>query len=148
MNSPEDLKIRTKRFAEDIVRLAEALPATRTGEILSRQIIRSATSVGANYRAACRARSRADFVSKLCIALEEADETGYWLEVMGDLNLVPAGKHRSYLAEASGLTAIFTSSIKTAKANKESGGFGSILRSQSSIYILQSSIPRPYRLEA
>ncbi len=120
MNTPEDLKIRTKRFAVDIVRLAEALPATRTGQILSKQIIRCATSVGANYRAACKARSRADFISKLCIALEEADETGYWLEVMGELNSNAAEKNRRYLEEASELTAIFTSSIKTTKATEVS----------------------------
>ncbi len=119
MITPEDLKTRTKRFAVSVVQLAESIPHSRTGEILSRQIIRSATSVGANYRAACIARSTADFISKLCVAQEEADETQYWLDVLLDLGQIPAENYSSRHAEARELTAILTSSIETAKANRE-----------------------------
>lgn len=124
MTNPEDLKDRTKRFAVDIVKMAEALPRTRTGEILGKQIIRSATSVGANYRAACRARSRADFISKLCVSQEEADETEYWLEVMFDLGQIAKDVYDPYHKEAGELTAILTASIKTAKANRQSDQMG------------------------
>ena len=76
----EELKKRTKDFALRIIKLVEYLPRTKTADVIGRQLLRSATSVGANYRAACRARSRADFVSKICVVEEEADESAYWLE--------------------------------------------------------------------
>jgi four helix bundle protein len=118
MTTPEDLKLRTRRFAAEIVRLAESLPHNRTTEILGRQIIRCATSVGANYRAACRARSKADFVSKMSVVQEEADETQHWLELMLDLGIISSESYLPNFKEAGELTAIFTASTKTARANK------------------------------
>ncbi len=79
---PEELKQRTKAFSLQVVHLVEALPNTKTAEVMGRQLLRSATSVGANYRAACRARSQADFVSKIGVVEEEADESAYWLELL------------------------------------------------------------------
>lgn len=84
----EDLKERTKMFALEIIRLTEKLPKNRIADVLSRQFLRSGTSVGANYRAACRARSRADFISKMGIVEEEADETLYWLELLLGARLI------------------------------------------------------------
>ncbi len=80
--TPEEMKKRTKKFALDAIKLSESLPHTRAGNIIANQLIRAATSVGANYRAACRARSKADFVSKISITLEESDESAYWTEII------------------------------------------------------------------
>ena len=80
----DDLKRRTKRFGLDVIKLVESLPKDQTCKILSNQLLRSGTSVGANYRAACRAKSSADFISKLGTVEEEADESGYWLEMLVD----------------------------------------------------------------
>jgi four helix bundle protein len=91
----------------------ETLPHTRTGNIIANQLGRSGTSVGANYRAACRARSRADFVSKLGVVEEEADESAYWLELISEEEIVPPHKMQALLGEASELTAIMVSSRKT-----------------------------------
>lgn len=109
------LKQRTKRFGLNVIQLVEALPKTRTGEVLGRQLLRSATAVGAHYRAACRARSRADFISKIGIAEEEADESGYWLEMLHESNAALNGTLGDLLQEASELTAIFAASGRTAK---------------------------------
>ncbi|MBI5778563.1 MAG: four helix bundle protein [Planctomycetes bacterium] len=114
----EDLKIRTKKFALDIMQLAETLPRNKTGDVLGRQILRSGTSVGANYRAACRARSRADFISKLGIVEEEVDETLYWLELISDAKLGDSNQIKHLQKEASEITAIVVTSIKTARRNK------------------------------
>lgn len=86
--TPEELKVRTKTFGLRILKLVAALPASAPTRIIGNQILRSGTSVGANYRAACRARSRADFASKLAIAEGEADETLYWLELLAESGLV------------------------------------------------------------
>jgi four helix bundle protein len=110
-----ELKMRTKQFALRILKLVEELPRSTSGRILGGQIARSATSVAANYRAVCRARSRADFVAKLGIVEEEADETGFWLELIVDAGLQPAAKLSPLLKEANELTAIFVSSLKTAR---------------------------------
>jgi four helix bundle protein len=82
-----ELKLRTKKFAVDIISLCENLKATKAASVVAYQIIKSATSVGANYRAACRGRSKAEFYSKICIVVEEADETEYWLELILETNL-------------------------------------------------------------
>ena len=84
--TPEELRTRTKRFAARIIRMHSALPRTPAARIIGDQVLRSATSVGANYRAACRARSRAEFIAKLGIVVEEAEETVYWLESSGQRN--------------------------------------------------------------
>ena len=111
----EDLKKRTKKFALDIIKLIEDFPKTKTGDVIGRQLLRSATSVGANYRAACRARSQADFISKLGIVEEEADESLFWLELTLESGLISEDKTAALISEADELTAIFTASRKTAK---------------------------------
>jgi four helix bundle protein len=113
--TPEQLKARTKRFALDIIVLAGALRRTLVAEIIARQIVRSATSTGANYRAACRARSRAEFVAKMGVAEEEADETLYWLELLFESHLVQRGAVEGLIKEARELVAILSAGRKTAK---------------------------------
>jgi four helix bundle protein len=113
----EELKNRTKKFALDIIKLIEVLPNTKAGNPISNQLIRSATSVAANYRAACRARSSADFISKITIVEEESDESLFWLELISESNLYNGDKLIALLKKADELTAIFTSSGKTAKQN-------------------------------
>ena len=114
----DELQQRTKQFALNIIQLTESLPSTRAGNVLGKQLLRSATSVGANYRSACRARSRADFVSKINITEEEADESMYWLELITESKLMKKENVSPLLQEANELTAIFTASGKTAKWNK------------------------------
>src|SRR5271165_3103851 len=109
------LKARTKDFALRVLRLYRSLPRTDEARILGRQLLRSGTSIGANYRAACRARSRAEFVAKLGIVLEEADETSFWLEVMRDAGIFPEAKLRAIVQEAKELVAIFVASVRKAK---------------------------------
>ena len=113
--TPKELKDRTKRFAVDVIRLCRELPVTLDANRIGGQLIDSSTSVAANYRAACRARSRAEFVAKLGVVLEESDESLFWLELMVDANLVTTARVERLLKEADELTAIFTQSIKTAK---------------------------------
>ena len=114
MKKSAELQDRTKRFALRVLILINRLPNTIGGRVLANQLARSATSVGANYRAACRARSRAEFASKLGIVAEEADETLYWLELIGDGNFLPEKKIASLLTETDELTAIFTSGRRSA----------------------------------
>jgi four helix bundle protein len=85
----EELKRRTKTFGLKVIKLVEALPNTRTGRVIGNQLLRCATSVGANYRSAVRARSSADFISKIGIVIEEADESLYWMEILSEANLIP-----------------------------------------------------------
>ena len=118
MKPSEALKDRTLRFALKIIELADLLPNKRSADILGKQIIRSATSVGANYRAACKARSKADFISKIIVVEEEADESQYWLELLMSLEKGDQHEIASMLEEARELTAIFTASGKTAKQNR------------------------------
>jgi len=110
-----ELKRRTKRFALRVMKLVGALPQNAVGRPIGSQLIRSATSVGANYRAACRGRSKAEFVSKLSVVIEEADESCYWLELIIEGDLLPKEKVESLLDEASQITAIMVASRKTAK---------------------------------
>ena len=112
-----ELKHRTKQFALRIMKLIGALPGTVVGKVVGVQLVRAGTSVGANYRAACRARSSAEFISKLGTVEEEADECGYWLELIVDGELMPQSKIKSLMQEASELTAIMTASIRTARRN-------------------------------
>ena len=114
--TPAELKARTKAFALRIVVLVDRLPRSLAGQIIGRQLLRSATSVGANYRAACRAQSRAEFAAKLSIVVEEADESLYWLEISGESGLVKPERLRELIKEADELVAIATSSRKMAKA--------------------------------
>ena len=117
MNSIE-LKKRTKDFALSIIRLLESLPPVKTSDVIGRQLLRSATSVGANYRAACRARSKAEFLSKISIVEEEADESLYWLELLQESHLLSDSVLQPFLKEADELTAIFTAASITAKKNR------------------------------
>jgi four helix bundle protein len=116
--SDRDLKRRTKEFALRILKLVDALPRTTAGRALASQIVRSGTSVAANYRAACRAKSPADFISKMGIVEEEADETLFWLELLEESELVSAAKLTAIKKEASELIAITVTSIKTARRNR------------------------------
>ena len=115
-----ELQQRTKGFALRVLKLIEQLPNTIGGRVLANQVARSATSVGANYRAACRARSRAEFASKLGTVAEEADESLYWLELIRDGNFVPEKKLASLVSEADELTAIFTVGRRTSSNNQTS----------------------------
>lgn len=117
--SNENLKQRTKKFALDVIKLFEALPKNETCRILGRQLLRSGTSVGANYRAACRAKSTADFISKMGTVEEEADESAYWIELLVEDGKVHGIKAAPLLKEANELVAITVSSINTAR---KSGG--------------------------
>ncbi|MGH9521676.1 MAG: four helix bundle protein [Terriglobales bacterium] len=118
----DDLKVRTKQFSLRIIRLCEALPAKAAGRVISSQLLRSATSVGANYRSAFRARSQSEFVAKIGIVLEEADETVYWLELIVESGLLPQKKLDSLLAEANELVAIFAASKLTASGKRDNPG--------------------------
>jgi four helix bundle protein len=116
---PVDLRLRTKRFALCIVALSTSLRGDDTIDVLKRQVLRSGTSVGAQYREACRARSPAEFVSKLESASQELDETAYWLELMMESGLVPKQRLTELLSEAEELMAIFVASARTAKATSQ-----------------------------
>ena len=111
-----DLKQRTTAFALRIMKLVGALPVNTAGQVIGKQLIRSATSVGANYRAACRGRSKAEFVAKLGIVIEESDECGYWMELIIDGELLKRPLVESLLTEANELTAIMVASQKTAQS--------------------------------
>ena len=115
---PDILRDRTKQFALRIIKVVNALPKTVTGRAIGNQLIRCGTSIGANYRAACRGRSKAEFNSKLHIVLEEADESIFWLELIIEAGLLPKNRIQTILAEADELTAIFAKSYYTAKKNK------------------------------
>jgi four helix bundle protein len=112
---PSDLRKRTKAFALRIIKLFAALPPTVEAQVLGKQILRSGTSVGAQYREACRARSVAEFISQMGSVLQELDETTYWLELLVEAEIVPAARLAGLQTEADELTRIFVSSINTAK---------------------------------
>jgi len=105
-----ELKQRTKEFALRVMKLVDALPNTRSGNAIGNQLVRSGTSVGANYRATCRARSKAEFIAKIGVVEEEADESGLWMELTVDGQLLPANKVSALLQEANELTAIMAAS--------------------------------------
>ena len=113
-----DLKERTKRFALQIIKVVQGLPKGRTADILGGQLLRAGTSVGANYRSACRAKSPADFVSKMGIVEEEADESISWMELLIEAGIIKAAELEFLMREANELFAIAVSSIKTARRNK------------------------------
>jgi four helix bundle protein len=114
----QDLKQRTKTFALRILKLVDSLPTKTSSRVLADQIARSGTSVAANYRAACRGRSKAEFIAKLGIAEEEADETELWLELIEEHGLLSQAKLADLRREAGELTAIFASSRITANRNR------------------------------
>jgi four helix bundle protein len=110
-----DLKVRTKRYALAIIRLYSSLPKDTVAQVLGKQLLRSGTSVGAQYREAFRAKSRADFISKMEGALQELDETQYWLELLADSGILPTSKLAPVLDETNQLTAIFVTIVKNTK---------------------------------
>ena len=114
----EQLKTRTNQFALRVIRLVEALPQTKTANVIGGQLIRSGTSVGANYRAASRARSQADFIAKMGIVEEEADESIYWMELLIECDLVKQNLLDDLLSETDQILAMVVASINTAKQNK------------------------------
>jgi four helix bundle protein len=118
--TPDELKKRTKDFALRTIRLVESLPKGKTADIIGRQLLRSGTSVGANYRSACRARSSADFISKMTIVEEEADESIYWMELLIEGGLLDKQRLNSNVIEAKELLAITVSSINTARQGRRS----------------------------
>ena len=115
----DELKRRTKQFALRVMKLVDALPRTTTGRAIGGQLVRSGTSVGANYRAACRGRSKAEFTAKVGTVAEEADESCFWLELIIEGQLVPEHLVRPLLEEANELTAIFTASAKTTRLTNQ-----------------------------
>jgi four helix bundle protein len=109
----QELRDRTKKFALRVIRLFRALPRTGDAQVMGKQLLRSGTSVAANYRAACRSRSRAEFLSRLSIVLEEADESALWLELLIESGTMKKEKSEPLLTEARQLTAIFTAATGT-----------------------------------
>src|ERR1700691_5024959 len=116
----EALKDRTKQFALRIIRVIRSLPSGAEGRIIGHQLLRSGMSVAANYRAVCRARSRPEFLAKLSIVIEEADESAFWLELLVESGLVSEAKLKDLKSEANQLVAIFNASRVTAKKNSQS----------------------------
>jgi four helix bundle protein len=130
-NKAEALKERTKKFALRIIRVIRSLPPGPEERIIGHQLLRSGISVAANYRAVCRARSRAEFLAKLSIVIEETDESAFWLELLVDAGLISEVKLKELKCEANQLVAIFNASRMTARKG-----------SQSTINNQQSKIPR------
>lgn len=116
----EELKARSKGFAIRVVKLSQALPNTREAWVLGKQVLRSGTSVAANYRGACRARSKPEFIAKIGIVVEEIDETVFWLELLIETGIVTKKRMAALLAEASELLAIFAASQPTARSHGSS----------------------------
>jgi len=112
------LKKRTKEFAKNIIRLCRNLPNNREGRLIGNQLFRSGTSVAANYRAACGGRSKAEFVSKLAIVEEEADETMFWLELIQEMSICKVPLVDDLLRESDEIVAIIVASIRTTKKNR------------------------------
>jgi len=114
----QEFKNRTKQVALRAIRMVESLPETRTAAVIGKQLLRSATSVGANYRAACRAKSTADILAKLAIVEEEADESIYWMELLIEAGLIPSTRLTDLLREMDEIVAMTVASIKTLRARR------------------------------
>ena len=117
MSTQEQLRNRTKQFAFRIIRLFKSLPRSAEAAVIGKQLLRAGTSVAANYRAVNRARSRAEFIAKLGVVLEEADESAFWLEALAEAGVVKAALLQPLLREANELVAIFAASQRTARSN-------------------------------
>lgn len=115
----EDLKKRTKQFTLRVIKLVNALPNTQTGRVIGNQLLRSGSSVGANYRAACRGRSRAEFIAKIGIVIEEADESVYWMEIIVESGLMNKELIKPLINEGNEICAIMVVTSKTSKNNKK-----------------------------
>lgn len=118
--SVEDFRKRTFQFGIRVVHLVEALPKTDAARVIGKQLLRSATSVGANYRAAARARSRAEFIAKMGIVEEECDEALYWIDLLLELQLIASKRCNDLRCEGNEILAMVVSSIRTARRNKKS----------------------------
>ncbi|MBN1554930.1 MAG: four helix bundle protein [Phycisphaerae bacterium] len=116
--TPDEMKRRTRAFALRVIRLYESLPKTKIAQHIGHQLMRAATSVGANYRASCRAKSKADFIAKMSIVEEEADESVFWMEMLVDAGIVAEKLLKPLMTEAEEITAIVVSSITTARGQK------------------------------
>jgi four helix bundle protein len=114
----QEFKNRTKRFALRVIRPVESLPRDRVAEVLGKQLLRSATSVGANYRASCRAKSTADMLAKLAIVEEEGDESIYWMELLIESGFVPSARLEDLISETDEIIAMTVASIKTLRTRK------------------------------
>src|SRR5581483_11065572 len=110
VSEQEQLRDRTKKFAVRVVRLYKSLPYSADAQVLGKQLLRCGTAVAANYRAACRGRSKAEWIAKIGIVVEEADESVFWLEMLLDCEIIPAHRLQDLLREAHELSAIFTAS--------------------------------------
>jgi len=141
--TPNQLKARTKAFAIAAIRFVEGLPRSRSGYVLGDQLLRSATSVAANYRSACRARSRREFVAKLGVVEEEADEAGFWVELISDGGLANVDQARPLRREADELVAIVVASIRTARGSRADNPQSAIRYPQSVSFNPQSAIRNP-----
>ena len=117
--NPDDFKKRTRTFALRVIRLVKALPKSTVGNVIGRQLLRCGTSVGANYRAACRARSRADFVAKMKIVEEECDESLYWIELLRESGEVEAALLKDLVKEGDAILSLVVASVKTARSRNE-----------------------------
>ena len=113
----EELKKRPKQLGLRIIKLIESLPSSKAENVIGNQLLRSGTSVGANYRSACRARSKPDFISKASISIEEADESLYWMEMLVEAEIMPKEKLAALMKETNESVAILTASLKTARAS-------------------------------
>jgi len=131
----QEFKSKTKRVGLEAIRLVEQLPNSRTADVLSRQLLRAATAVGANYRAACRGKSGADVIAKLSIVEEEADEVLYWLEVLTEANCVSRSYVAGLMADTDEVLAMIVASIKTLRNRS--------LDAKSGIRVVQSKIQNP-----
>lgn len=116
LDRSDALKSRTKQFSLRVIRLFKGLPRSEEAKIIGRQVLRSGTSIGANYRAACRVRTSKEFASKIRIVVEEADETAYWLELLIEGGIVAKNRLDALLAEINELVAIFAASLHTVQA--------------------------------
>lgn len=121
ISKPEILRERTKKFALRIIKPFRALPRSEESRVIGRQLLRSATSVAANYRATCRARSRPEFLAKIGIVVEEADESLFWLELLVEASIFSKDKLSSLIQEAAELVSIFSAAQQTARGNRQFG---------------------------
>ena len=117
--NPDEMKRRTKEFAKKIIEFCRELPDNREGRLIGNQLFKSGTSIAANYRAACRGRSKAEFVAKLGIVLEEGDETLFWLEIIGEMKIHDESSVEYLMQECDEIVAIMVSSVKTAKQTRK-----------------------------
>ena len=118
MSTPEEIRDRTKKFAIRIVRLFRALPRSVEAQVMGKQLLRSGTSVAANYRAVCRSRSKAEFIARIGVVAEEADESVLWLELLEETQTLSSKRLQDIMREARELTAIFSASQKTSRDNR------------------------------